>query len=90
MNTIKWVGILGMFAGILVAGYQGLSKLMGKGELSYTLINTLGEDRFSWIADITSPTIHNAVDSVVNAEIWILLIVSGIILLVISGIFAKH
>ncbi len=101
MKKTNVAGVSSLLAGVAMYGYVALGNFMGKsGNLkSYnkqkdasdhsSLYDVLHEDNFDWIESIPWGKGREAADYVVTMPLWLLLVIIGVVLLVIGGIFIK-
>jgi hypothetical protein len=89
----KWsiTGGLLCVAGMLIYGFQMISSLMGKSGNwdSLCIYDLVDPAHMSWIDKITWFHINHGLDYVASAPLYILLLVVGGVLLLISG-FIKN
>lgn len=89
----KWSisGLLFCLGGLLLVGFQGLSSLTGQegGWQSLCLYDVVSPEKMEWIDKFTWLGIDRAADYIAAAPLFILLLVIGGILLIISG-FIKN
>jgi hypothetical protein len=100
MKKTNVAGFASILSGGLLWGYRALSNFMGAStDLQHygaskmgehiTLYESLPEGNFDWINSIPWPSVKSSAEYVVNMPLWLLLIISGGILLIIGGIFIK-
>lgn len=88
-------------SGSVLWGYVELSNFMGKSanlssyakqddvKFHASLYDTLPEGNFDWVEGITWEPMYDSITYVVNMPLWLLLLIVGVLLLVIGGIFIK-
>ena len=87
-NMLCFGFILG---GIVLAIFRAVQSMMSVGEIvweSQTLFS-LYEDHLTWMDNISSDFIYNILDKIVNAELFILMIAVGLIMLLIGMFINK-
>lgn len=101
MKKINVAGIAATISGGILWGYVELSNFMGKSAnlTSYakqddvkshnSLYETLPEGNFDWLESITWEPLHDSLSYVANMPLWLLLLIIGVLLLIIGGIFIK-
>lgn len=101
MKKTNVAGTISLLSGIAMWGYVELSNFMGKSTdlSSYakqddvkshnSLYETLPEGNFDWLESITWEPLHDSLSYVANMPLWLLLLIIGVLLLVIGGIFIK-
>lgn len=91
MNTLKWLGILLLFASGLLFGYEALSVLMQQDShmISHSLTMILGSAAFDWIGALPAHMLRSGANYIVNMPLYAFAAAVGVVFLVISGIFAK-
>lgn len=89
MNKVKWLGLICLFGAALIFGYQMISSVMTSSSrfINITLVSAFGGNSFTWTEDLPAEILRNFGHYVVNMPLYLLLVIVGIILLVISGIF---
>lgn len=89
----KWsiTGMLLCVAGLVMLGFQVISRLVGQADNweNLSLYDYVDAEKLAWIDDVTWLGMNNALDAIVEAPLYILLLVTGGICLLISG-FVKH
>lgn len=101
MKKTNVAGVCSLLGGICIYGYVALGNFMGKsGNLTTynkqkdasdhkSLYDILHEGNFEWIDSIPWEPARAAADYVVTMPLWLLMIIIGVLLLVIGGIFIK-
>ena len=90
MEKIKWLGILALAGGLCVIGYQGIEYIMSEGTVfkNYTLLGLFGSSLFEWI-DGTPVLLRDGLDYMIHMPLYGLLLIIGVVLLAINGVFGK-
>ena len=91
MTKMSGWGVVFFIAGLVLVGFQGLSAVMkteGKWE-SINLFGVVGGDNFTWISSLPADFLQSAVSYVVNMPLFLLLLIIGAALLIISGIYGR-
>ena len=92
MSRFNLLGIIFTLGGIVMVIFQSISAMMTSGEIvwkSKTLISTFGEDAFTWIDGISISVLQNLANTLVNTQIYILLIGLGVIFFIAGMILKK-
>jgi hypothetical protein len=101
MKKINVAGTTATISGSILWGYVELSNFMGEssnltgyakqdnGKSHKSLYETLPEGNFDWLESITWEPLHDSISYVANMPLWLLLLIIGVLLLVIGGIFIK-
>ncbi len=101
MKKTNVAGVVSIVSGGLFYGYVALSNMMAKSSDIHhyadranikehqSLFEILPEGNFDWIESIPWEPLKNGVDYVVNMPCWLLLIIIGVILLIVGGLFIK-
>jgi hypothetical protein len=101
MKKINVTGMGSVIAGGIFFGYVELSNFMDKSAnlSSYSkkgnikahnsLFESLPEGNFDWLERVTWQPLNDGISYVIHMPLWLLLIIVGVILLVIGGIFIK-
>lgn len=91
MNKLSGIGVISIVLGMTLLILNALAKLMGK-SFSFVDMNIdklISPDGASMASDMSPGIIHNMLSPVLNAPIYILCIVFGLILLIAGGIKLK-
>ena len=95
MSKINWLGILFFLGGIVLVIFQSVSSMMTTDAeevitwKGLSLTSLFGEDAFGWIEGLSWATGQNLADTVVNMQLWILMVGVGILLLIAGMVFKK-
>lgn len=84
----KWAicGIIALVVGGVMLLFQELGGLMGTGsQESLAIVDLVKPESLSWIDSMTFLGINNLLDTIVLAPLYILLLILGAIMLIISG-----
>ena len=93
MSKLNILFLVCTLGGIVLVIFQSISSMMTTGDIvwkSKTLVSTFGEDTFTWIDDISMASLQNLADTVVNMQLWIVLLILGGIFFVLGMIFKKQ
>ena len=78
--------------GIVVAIFQAISSMMTEGEITWepqTPVTVLGPENFEWIDGISVSFVQGIFNTLVNTQIFILMIAVGLFLVVL-GMFLNR
>ena len=92
MNKFALFGIIFIVAGGTLIGFEKISDLLVTAEGGYDTLNLLelfGQEAFKWIKDINIDMLKDGVTFVVEAPLYLILLVIGGVLLLISGFIKK-
>jgi hypothetical protein len=99
MSKLIAVGLASCIGGLLILAFQAIQTLMNpnaasiKGESvewkRITLVSLLPDGKFDWVNDISINIVHRAADYIVNMQLWLLMLIIGVIFLIIGGLTAK-
>jgi hypothetical protein len=92
MSKLELSGVFSLLGGLVLALFQGISSMMTAGEIEWkgrTLLNTFGEETFAWIDDIGFTSLKNLAVTIVNTQLFIVLLVLGVLLLIAGVIFKR-
>lgn len=84
----KWAisGILTMVVGGVMLLFRMIGGLMGtEGGEPLAIVDLVSPESLNWIDSMTFLSINNLLDTIVLAPLYILLLILGAILLIISG-----
>lgn len=84
------IGLLCIAIGFVVWIFEAIADMMNPGEIvldNATPMSLLGEAYLSWVDAITWLPLHQAVDYLANAPVFILCIALGVIVLLMGMIF---
>ena len=89
MDKVKWLGIISLFFAALIFGYQLISSVMTTAArfTNITLVSAFGIDKFDWVGTLPAQFLQDGGHYIIHMPLYLLLIVVGVVLLVISGIF---
>lgn len=84
-------GLLLCAAGLVMLGFQVISGVVGQADdwENLSIYDYVDAQHLAWIDDVTWLGMNNALDAIVEAPLYILLLVVGGVCLLISG-FVKH
>lgn len=89
----KWsvTGILLCAAGLVMLGFEMISKVVGQEDEweSLSIYDVVDPEKLVWIDDMTWMGLNEALDALILAPMYILLLVVGGVCLLISG-FVKN
>ena len=92
MSKLNWLGIFSVGGGLILLIFQSISSMMTTGEIvwkSKTLLTTFGEDAFHWVSGISWGFAQSLATSLVNTQLYILLIALGVLFFIAGAIFQK-
>ncbi|HMA68034.1 MAG TPA: hypothetical protein VKO20_09450 [Desulfosalsimonadaceae bacterium] len=92
MTKTSLVGLLILVAGGLVYGFKMLARLMGQaGSRSHiTFMEALGgPEHFEWIDSLPAGFLQKWMDGFIHLPLFLILVVLGLVILILNGIFAK-
>jgi hypothetical protein len=101
MKKTNVAGVVSIASGGLLYGYVALANMMAKSSDIHnyakranvkehqSLISVLPEGNFDWIESLPWEPLRNGADYVATMPLWLLLIIVGVILLLIGGLFIK-
>ncbi|MCB9481204.1 MAG: hypothetical protein H6681_02205 [Desulfobacteraceae bacterium] len=90
----KWntlAGLLCLSGGIMYL-FGVISDILHRESILHTitLYEFLGEEKTRWISELPSELVMNGFDKLFNLQIFILLLISGVLVFVLNGIFRKN
>ncbi len=87
MSKFAIAGVLSVIAAGLVFGYQAISSVMGPKAFykNILLMDVLDKNIIAWIDGISSESIFNIADYIITTPLYLIFIVVGVILLIISS-----
>jgi hypothetical protein len=87
MSKFAIAGVLSVIAAGLVFGYQAISSVMGPKATYKTilLMDVLDKQIVSWVDGISSEAIFKIADYIITSPLYLIFIVVGVILLIISS-----
>lgn len=92
MSKLNLMFLACTLGGIVLLIFQSISSMMTTGDIvwkSKTLVSTFGEENFTWIDTISVAFVQNLADTVVNMQLYILLLILGAVFFVLGMIFKK-
>jgi len=91
MSKLSIAGVLSLISAFLTLGYQVITSFMRPDGVYKTLrpVDVLDKKAVDWVDDISADFIFQIADFLITTPIYILLIVIGVILLVISSFIWK-
>ncbi len=89
MSKLGLWGLFLMIGGGVIIGFQQISRLVGQSGSYDTLclVDLFQPDFFNWIDSMTFLGINRLLDTIVMAPIYIILLIVGGVMLIISGFF---
>jgi len=87
MSKLSIAGVLSLICAFLTIGYQAISSFMRPDAVYKTLrpIDMLDKNVIDWVDNISADFIYQIADFFITTPIYIIFIVVGVILLVISS-----
>jgi hypothetical protein len=87
MSKLSIVGVLSLICAFLTLGYQAITSFMRPDAVYKTLrpVDVLDKNVVDWVDNISVGFILQIADFLITTPIYILFIVAGVILLVISS-----
>ena len=89
MSKFTLAGIVSWLGGLLLLGFQSISTLMaieGKWK-QINIVDVVDPQYLSWVDDISSEMITNAVNYIVNMPLFVLLFCLGTLFFIINAFF---
>ena len=102
MKKINVAGMLSLIGGLCLFGFHELSLFMSSSSNLNTfnqtkksgghksLYDILHEDNFEWIESIPWGKVREGADYLVTMPLWLMLVIVGVFLLLVGGIFIKR
>lgn len=87
MSKFAIAGVLSVITAGLVFGYQAISSVMGPKATYKTilLMDVLDKRIIAWVDGITSESIFTIADYIITSPLYLIFIIVGVILLIISS-----
>jgi hypothetical protein len=87
MSKLSIAGVLSLILAFLTLGYQSIKSFMTPDAVYKTLrpVDVLDKKVIAWVDDISTDFLFQAADFLITTPIYILFIVVGVVLLVISS-----
>jgi hypothetical protein len=91
MSRFTLFSLLLVGIGLLLLGFQSLQSLMGTEYVwkEVTIAGLLKPEHLKWIDSISWAMIHNALHYLIYAPLYLVMLVSGGVLLLFSGVLGK-
>ena len=94
MSKLKIIGFVSWGLGALLLGFQAISLFMGMEKKEawkdLTLVDVVEENYLHWIENIPWLNVQQAVDYVVNMQLYLLLFCLGILCFLINAFRSKR
>jgi len=87
MSKFAIAGVLSLIAAGLILGYQAISSVMGPKSSYKTLclVDVLDTEILAWVDGISSDVLFKIADYLVTTPMYLLFIVVGVVLLLVSS-----
>ena len=92
MSKFNLIGLILCGAGVVTVIFQAIQSMMTAGEVTWktlALVDVFDESYFTWIDNLSSAFLQNALNTFVSWPIFGILIGFGVIFLIIGGLTRK-
>ncbi len=92
MSKFAIAGVLSLIAAAMTFGYQAISSVMGPkaSYITYRPVDILGEDIIALVDGISSDILFKITDYLITTPIYLIFLVVGVLLLLISSLLWRN